>query len=221
MSRYPLIDQDSVSDAVILAAGDYPTHTVPVTILRKAHYVCCCDSAVVSYVRHGNQPDAIVCDGDSLPDALKKKFANILHTESEQDYNDLTKATRYCLSQGYKDIFYLGATGKREDHTLGNISLMAWYMQNFDMHPVMITDHGYFVPARGHNFFATNKGQQISIFNVDCKSIHGKGLKWDTYAAEWLWQGTLNEATGNEVELDADGSYLVYRSYEIKDASLL
>ena len=72
-------------------------------------------------------PDAIVGDGDSLPEALKQQYAHLLHLEDEQDYNDMTKATRFCMQRGARKIAYIGATGKREDHTLGNISLLAYY----------------------------------------------------------------------------------------------
>lgn len=213
---YPLITQDSKSDAVILAAGDYPTHIVPTEILRTADYVCCCDSATVSYIRKNHKPDAIVCDGDSLPIELQQKYADILHIEKEQDYNDLTKATRFCMAKGFKNIFYLGATGKREDHTLGNISLMISYMCDFDIRPVMVTNYGYFVPAQGRNVFETFKRQQFSVFNVSGNTIKEKGLVWDTSAVKYMWQGTLNEAIGDEVELDTDGLYMVYRTFGAK-----
>ncbi len=216
--EYPLINKDYKADAVILAAGDYPSHNIPLSILQEAKYVCCCDGSAVDYIIKGNTPNAIVGDGDSLSEEFKEKYASILHTETEQDYNDLTKATRFCLSKGYKVIVYLGATGKREDHALGNISLLAWCIDHFDVYPVMITNYGYFVPARESNVFRTFIGQQISIFNVNCKKIKSKGLKWDAYAGEWFWQGTLNEAIGNEVELDADGLYLVYRTFESKES---
>ena len=47
----------------------------------------------------------------------------IVHV-TEQETNDLNKAFRYCLANGWTDIVILGATGKREDHTLGNIGLL-------------------------------------------------------------------------------------------------
>lgn len=106
-------------DAVILANGAFPTAEEPLRLLREAPYVVCCDGAA----RHWPQCDAIVGDGDSVPEELRSRLIQI----DEQEDNDLTKATRYCLSRGMRRIAYLGATGLREDHTLGNISLMARY----------------------------------------------------------------------------------------------
>lgn len=218
--EYPLIRTQSSRDfdAVILGDGDFPVHPVTVEILRHARFLCCCDGAALHAISHGFHPDAIIGDGDSLPNDLKVAYSKILHTVSEQDSNDLPKATRYCIQKGYKEIAYLGATGKREDHTLGNISLMVYYLTTFPIRPTMVTDYGYFVPCQGHGTFASFPKQQVSIFNFGSKDIKSDGLRWDSYAYQQWWQGTLNEAIGNTFSIQADGPYLVYRTFEAKNA---
>jgi len=200
-------------DAVVLAAGDYPSHPIPMGILNKAKYVCCCDSAAAEYIRRGNTPNAIVGDCDSLPCELKLRYKDILHSVSEQDDNDLTKATRHCVSQGFSTIAYIGATGKREDHTLGNISLMANYLRTYGLHPIMLTDHGIFMPCTSHLAVRTKVGQQVSIFNISAKNIYSEGLRWPAYAFDELWQGTLNEATADTVRIKSDGAVLIFANY--------
>ena len=195
-------------DAVILANGLFPTAEEPLRLLREARYVVCCDGAA----RHWLQCDAIVGDGDSVPEELRNRLIQI----DEQEDNDLTKATRYCLSKGMRRIAYLGATGRREDHTLGNISLMVRYAREMGVEPLMATDDGWFVVAKGEESFESFAGQQVSIFNVDCKRLSSEGLKWASYPYGQLWQGTLNEAQGSVFELTGDGYYLVYRTYFAK-----
>lgn len=214
---FPLIDADATFDAVILGNGDYPTHEVPLSILANASFLCCCDGAALQLMAHSDRlPDAIVGDGDSLPDSFKRDYARLLHLVNEQEDNDLTKATKYCAAQGYRRIAYIGTTGRREDHTLGNISLMVRYMKELSLDVTMITDYGWFVPAWGRSVFHSFVGQQLSIFNVDSRHIEGEGLGWKTYAYDQLWQGTLNEAKTDEVVLDADGMYLVFRTFSSK-----
>ncbi len=203
-------------DAVIFGCGDFPTHKVPMSILAHAKYLCCCDGAAAKFVSMGVIPDAIVGDGDSLPQQFKDKYHNILHLVEEQEDNDQTKATRFCMNLGLKDIAYLGATGRREDHTIGNISLLGRYMSDFGLYPVMLTDFGYFVPSQGIRAFASFPRQQVSIFNLTCSKLESEGLKWQSYAYKQLWQGTLNEATGNIFTLKTDGNYIVYMTYEAK-----
>lgn len=203
-------------DAVVLCAGDFPTHDIPLCVLRDAPYLCCCDGAAVQAVRHGLQPDAIVGDGDSLPDDFKRQYSGIMHLVSEQEYNDMTKATRHCIRRGARRIAYVGATGKREDHTMGNISLLAYYLDSLSVQPVMLTDYGFFVPASGSRTFGSFARQQVSIFNVSSRSIVSEGLRWPSYAYSALWQGMLNEAEADTFTLRADGTYIVYRTYEPK-----
>ncbi len=192
-------------EAVVLADGDFPTADEPLRLLREAPYVVCCDGAS----RHWPQADAIVGDGDSVPEELRSRLIQI----DEQEDNDLTKATRHCMALGFRRIVYLGATGRREDHTLGNISLMARYHSEFRMDVLMATDDGWLVPAKGTNSFLSAPGQQVSIFNLDCKHLSSTGLKWEAYPYQQLWQGTLNEALGDNFTIEADGCYLVFRTY--------
>lgn len=222
-----LIDTDSRFDAVIIAAGDYPSHPIPLAAIGNARMVVCCDGAVAAALAHGVMPDAVVGDGDSLNDGLKMQLADRLHIISEQDYNDLTKATRYVISNigninspnnpnhpnSPLSIAYLAATGKREDHTLGNISLMRFYHEKLGVVPTMITDHGTFSISNGNQAFASVAGQQVSIFNLTCKNISGAGLRWPPYPFDMLWQGTLNEALNDHFCIEADGYYLVFREH--------
>ena len=211
--------------AVILADGDFPTHQIPLGILHQAERLICCDGALLTL--HKWQPQEIerlraegklygVGDGDSLPATLKAQYANIFHHVSEQDDNDLTKATRFVMERGMKRIAYIGCTGKREDHTLGNISLMVTYCRDFGLQPVMITDYGWFVVAEGNASFITFPHQQVSIFNVSCHHLESEGLRWNVFPFKELWQGTLNEATGKQVDIKADGYFIVYFTFEAK-----
>lgn len=203
-------------DAVILANGDFPTAETPLRLLREAPFLCCCDGAAEAALARGFQPDAIVGDGDSLSSTLKSRYASIIHTESEQDDNDLTKATRFCKSLGFKRIAYLAATGKREDHTIGNIFLLPHYIRQFGVTPEIFTDHGWFSVIEGTAELSTFPGQQVSLFNITAKKIEGEGFKWLPFSYDELWQGTLNEAKSNRIILKTDGIIIVFRSYLAK-----
>lgn len=203
-------------DAVILANGDFPSNETPLCVLKKSKFLCCCDGAARRCIENGFMPDAIVGDGDSLPHDLKERYADILHIIREQEDNDLTKATRFCMAQGFKNIAYLGATGRREDHTLGNISLLVRYMEDFHLNPIMLTDYGYFIPVSGTCELVTFTRQQVSVFNFTCNKIKNSGLRWNTYPYRSWWQGTLNEATGNRVVFETDGNIITFLTYEPK-----
>ena len=116
-------------DAVILANGDYPSASLPLRILKEAPYVVCCDGGANEYIAKGYLPDVIIGDGDSLSQENRIKYASLICYNPDQETNDQTKAIQYLLAQGKRRIAIVGATGKREDHTIGNISLLMEYMQ--------------------------------------------------------------------------------------------
>ena len=111
-------------EAVILANGEYPVHPLPLQVLADAKYVVCCDGAANEYISRGHTPDIIIGDGDSLLPEYKKRFSSIIHQIPDQETNDQTKAVHYLQSKGIRKIAIVGATVKREDHTLLNISLL-------------------------------------------------------------------------------------------------
>ena len=208
-------------DVVILAAGDFPTDVTAMRILRNAKHLIACDRAVEELLEMDIEPEVIVGDGDSGSATTKAKYQHIFHTIDEQEDNDLTKATKYALQHfnlsGTPTFCYLGATGKREDHTLGNIALLIHYYKQLNIVPTMVTNYGWFTVSQGKTTFATFPKQQVSIFQIGCKRIESKGLKWNIYPFNELWQGTLNEAVGNSFTIDSDSAYLVYQTHKPKE----
>lgn len=196
-------------EAVVLANGEYPTSSLPLSILKEAPYVVCCDGGADEYIRQGHVPDVIIGDGDSLSEENRAKYGAILHRISDQETNDQTKAVNFLLSQGKRRIAIVGATGKREDHTLGNISLLMDYMRA-GAHVRMFTDYGVFIPCRDTQTFPCSPGQQISIINFTACGLHGEGLVYPLSDFTNWWQGTLNECTGKEFTVEAEGEYLIF-----------
>ena len=101
----------------------------------------------------------------------------------------------------------------REDHTLGNISLLMRYFRELQVDGIMFTDHGFFTPAFGDRTFSSQQGQQVSIFNFGCTRLTSSNLKWPCSPFNQLWQGTLNEALSDSFSIQSDGYYLVYQTY--------
>ncbi len=205
-------DDGQIPWAVVLADGEQPDQEIPIRLLNDAPYVVCCDSAI----QRCDWADAVVGDGDSIPSWAREEYEDIFYQVDEQDDNDLTKATRFCWSKGIRRIVYLGATGRREDHTLGNISLMVRYASEFGIEPLLATNYGWFVPAHKDCTFKSFPGQQVSIFNFGCTHLRTEGLVYDGYAYRSWWQGTLNEAAAHHFRVVADGDYLVFRTYKAK-----
>ena len=199
-------------EAVILANGDYPSNEKPLQILEEAPFVVCCDGGANEYIAKGHLPNIIIGDGDSLSEENRLKHASLLHHIPDQETNDQTKAVQYLLAQGKRNIAIVGATGKREDHTIGNVSLLMEYMR---MGAVVrsYTDYGVFIPCKDTCTFNCNIGQQVSIFNFTAKNLQSEGLAYPIYDFTSWWQGTLNECTDTSFTIKAEGEYLLFINY--------
>lgn len=218
---------------VILADGTYPTAEYPLSLLHNADTIICCDASLLKL--KGVKADYIVGDMDTLPETYQEKFKDIIHKSSCQETNDQTKAFSFALGlvpEGCgADIHILGATGGREDHTLGNLSLLMEYTRNCGnrqepfgnlMHPGIsadiVTDNGIFTPHFNSFEIDCKPGEQVSIFSFDSTiQIKSTGLLYptDDVLFDLWWKASLNETVGEKFSLEFSHSapVLLFRAF--------
>lgn len=205
-----MMDKQISSKTVIVADGLFPTHEIPLGYLNNATRIICCDGSAANLILAGYIPAAIVGDMDSLSEDLANRFGDRIFPDDNQDTNDLTKAVSWCSESGYKDIIIVGATGKREDHTIGNISLLTEYIK--DVNVIMVTDTGILQPFLNSCTVLSFPGQQVSFFSIDPETeITSSGLKYPlnhTKFSNW-WVATLNEVLGESFTLDFEGGRVI------------
>lgn len=204
-------------EIVILADGDFPTHPIALERLKRANFLVACDGAAKNLIDSGYNVGHIIGDMDTLSLTEQQKFSTIIEKIEEQESNDLSKAFHFVLKKLEEmnlndrriSLSILGATGKREDHTIGNVSLLADYSKELLQYSSinefkMFTDYGYF---ESHYLTSTNdfsnfqrdsdlnlqgesdlkvrivnmKGRSISIFAFDPSiKIVSQGLEYPT-----------------------------------------
>lgn len=230
MRKTPSSDKTPAKTFIILCDGDFPSKGPARKLLEKAqkakksHTVISCDGAILSLLKNGMDADYIVGDMDTLPKKWQAKFKDKIYKESEQDFNDQTKAFRFALSLIEKQIaekkassyaeyriIILGATGKREDHTLGNISYLPDYAQTLrQKFPKLktnistVTDYGVFIPILDTTRLKGEPGDHISIFAFDhTLRIKSEGLEYktDDVVFDMWWKATLNTFKKRDVLL--------------------
>ena len=205
--------------------------------LVAATRVVACDSAADAYCRRFRKwPDVIIGDLDSLcgqstvPEASSPRgvgqpgclpaprrethrvrcsipTSTDVISIPDQDTNDLEKAMSYCAKRGWKANVIVGATGKREDHTIGNV------FRALDYGLTIVTDHGRFIPVCRKATFKVAKGVAVSVFAPDPKTrMTSKGLEWPLDAVKFrnLYCATLNRATGTRIVLTSTHPVTVY-----------
>lgn len=193
-------------DIVIFANGEPSTDDHSLQLLNRAQTIICCDGAVQKLLNLGYEPDRIIGDCDSITPELHERYKNILIRDESTEYNDLQKALRYVIAQGHKSVAILSSFGYREDHAIANLSIAALYARQIEI--LMVTQHGIFVPINSTRSFRTHKGQQISIFSFNPEirfTFHGLRYPVKDRKFSYLWEGSLNEAIGEEITIECDG----------------
>lgn len=207
----------SATDCVVLCNGSFPEHRIPLENLKQARTIICCDGAIQKLLSFGLEPTMIVGDLDSIEPIVRKKYADRVFFNPDQETNDLTKSINWAVSQGFRNITIVGATGLREDHTLGNISLLGEYISMLDT-VLMVTDTGVFSAISQDTVFLSKKGQQVSIFSLNpATQVSSENLKYPLpkTLASW-WCGTLNESLADTFTVRTDGKLIVFRTFETK-----
>lgn len=205
--------------AVIICNGEFPRKEYPRYLIRNAGYIVCCDAALQTYLKHcrsifgkERRPDAVTGDMDSLSKRLKEQYRDIIACVADQETNDQTKAFNLVISR-FKDIsaiHIIGATGKRADHTIGNLSLLMEYARTRDLEKMGITvdivdDYGTAFAITDTVELHCGKGRAVSLFSPDNSlSIRSSGLEWptDNVVFDNWWKATLNRTSEDIVRLE-------------------
>ena len=207
-----------MATAVIVGNGQFPKKEYPLYLLESADYVVCCDGALDTYLRHFRgrnlrRPDVVVGDMDSLSKKTAERFRDIAVKIDEQETNDQSKAFHYILEHfpDVDTIHILGATGKREDHTIGNLSLLMEYAREMRRQDCGRTVSVDIVSDWSTAFAITDsctldvgEGRSVSIICPDNSlNIRSEGLVWptDNVVFDNLWQATLNRASADRISL--------------------
>jgi thiamine pyrophosphokinase len=203
---------------IILANGEKPTHDIPINILKNAERIICCDGAISFLEQQNITPHIIIGDCDSISCEQKEKYNSIIHKDENDDCNDLQKAIKYCIANKWEQITILGASGLRDDHFLANIGIIMHYMNNYSFS--MVTNFGVFTPIKETTTFQSFAGQQVSVFSFTPETeITYHGLKYPVHKQKFkeLWEGSLNEAVGEQFtdEIKGNGKVLVYGAFFI------
>lgn len=225
----------AINNHIIVANGAFPKRKYLRELIANAHTLIACDGAIHNLLKYEYVPNYIIGDCDSLSLELRQIYAKQVIVGHDQNTNDLTKAMQFVLKKlKLNTIIILGATGLREDHTLANIALLAYYYNLMGKDKVgtsedgtklfsasrlaMISDYGIFTVHCGKTVLKTIKGQQISLFSPDINNrITCHELKWplDNYQLTNLYSGTLNEATADQLYITSTHPVIVYRLFAV------
>lgn len=114
---------------VIVSGGKPPSYSLVTKELQDSSFLICADSGGNCLYKYNIIPDYLMGDFDSInEDAmsffLKENKCNVERYPSDKDFTDTELVFNKALELGAKEIIFLGCTGTRIDHLMGNIGIL-------------------------------------------------------------------------------------------------
>jgi thiamine pyrophosphokinase len=183
---------------LILANGQPPSKRLLLRLLKQSAVFVCADGGANTAVRLGLRPDLIIGDLDSIASETLRKFRSVQTRRiADQNSTDLEKALSWVTRKGYADIVVAGATGRRLDHSLGNLSALVKFSRKAKIRFVDDVSVLCFVGSECE--FEAPPGTVVSLIPLSlCEGIVTRGLKWEL-KNESLRLG-FRESTSNMVK---------------------
>lgn len=187
--------------ALILCHGEPPSGALLARHVQGADVIVCTDGAADWAVQAGVPPHVVVGDMDS---ATRLPLTEIVDcgAHDAQDNSDAEKALLLALERGAERVVILGATGKRLDHTLANVWLVARYHERAEI--LLADDWSELRVISGRFVLPAAPGQIISLLALTPDvTLDTAGLRWPLHGPlEMGTRGLSNEAGGDEVVVD-------------------
>lgn len=145
------------------------------------------------YIR---KPDLIIGDLDSLKKVPKN--IPIIKYPRDKDMTDMELALEYCLKQKIEEVILVGFLGRRLDHMISNLMVLAKL-------PIKVS----IIEGNQEIFYCKNKieisGKKNDLISLipllgDCQGVMTQGLKWCLQGENLQVgesRGVSNEMLGN------------------------
>lgn len=114
--------------AIIISGGKAPSKELIMSNIEPGCVILCADSGADYLYSYGITPQYLMGDFDSIDEKIlsyyKATECIVERFPKEKDFTDTQLALFKAIECGASKVVFLGCTGSRVDHTLGNITLL-------------------------------------------------------------------------------------------------
>ncbi|MBX2991002.1 MAG: thiamine diphosphokinase [Bacteroidetes bacterium] len=164
--------------ALVICNGEPPGRKLVHELARRSNVIVAADGGANVARSLGIRPDVIIGDLDSVTRQTVRYFpaAQLLHVP-RQDNTDLEKALDFLAEIKVRKAIIVAATGKRLDHTLGNLSIIWNYTSSLDIS--LVGDSWLAMPLEKKKRLSAKIGTTISLVPFgECAGITLRGLRY-------------------------------------------
>ncbi len=204
-------------NVVILCDGNPPRPEQLKEALKHSSLFIAADGGAFIAKSMGVEPEIIIGDLDSYSKTGKEQ-ASVIH-DPDQETNDLEKALAYAFKKEGKNVVVFGATGKRLDHTLKNLSVLKQFNHQFE---TLVFKDKYSVVFLLPKNFETELPLQttVSLFPLSGKveGVTTTGLKYamsNGTLENGIQDGSSNLTTEKKIEIvHKKGDLLIFINHK-------
>ena len=113
---------------LIISNGEISDLNILKSVAMDVDFIVCADGGADYITKININPDLVVGDLDSISSStlqlIESENIEIQRYNPHKDATDTELATEYLVEKGFKKIVFMGVTGSRIDHTLGNIFIL-------------------------------------------------------------------------------------------------
>jgi thiamine pyrophosphokinase len=183
---------------VFLLLNGEPPRTLP--DIADFDLICATDGAYHFLAENKIVPDFVCGDLDSSEEIPKN--IDVIHTPN-QDFTDFDKALQILFDKGFTNIDVFGASGKEQDHFLGNLHTAIHWKDKLSL--TFFDNHSRYFLADKSTEIANCKDKIISLVPFPkVTSITTKGLQYALNKEDLTFGeriGTRNKAIKNELKI--------------------
>jgi thiamine pyrophosphokinase len=167
MSSHHIV-REGQEPALIIANGLPCSNELLSQLLEWSPHIVVLDGALNKVLDLGVKFDVVLGDFDhqSIEEvqAVLPPHSRLLHLP-DQNKTDLEKGIEYLMKDGYSAVNIVWATGKRSDHFINNIAILARYQTNITM--TMLDDFSKIYPIFSgfKKFYAANTNISLIPLN--------------------------------------------------------
>jgi thiamine pyrophosphokinase len=209
--------EKNLMDWVVIAAGEMRNQRFWEGFLKSSEKprfpILCADAGWQHCQKLALTPQTCVGDMDSCKDL--PSHIDRLEFPSRKEQSDTQLAIATAFKRGAKQVWLLGGSGSRLDHTQANLKLLSLYPQKLTM-----LDGDYEITAiRGHHEFVANLGETVSLLPAGNESVTltTQGLEFALHASQLRHDshGLSNIVNQTKVRIEVhDGMVMLWRIWE-------
>lgn len=201
MSSHHVV-REGQEPALIIANGLECNMGILGQLLEWSPFIVVLDGALQRVLELGIKFDVVLGDFDHQSlDEVREAIPpdTIIEYVPDQEKTDLEKGLEYLIERKFQAVNILWATGRRSDHYMNNIAILARYMDKINQ--VMIDDHSRIYPINSgfRKFFPKDKNISLIPLNR-VEGLHTTNLQWNTSGTTLEYP--FNTSSSNKVKED-------------------